>query len=99
MSVPQRSRDSTRRDSSVGSAGEVMGVGLQFAGSILVFLFVGRWLDTRLGTGPWLLLAGVFIGAGAGFYSLYRQLVIVPRGRSAKHQEGADTRTERREQE
>jgi ATP synthase protein I len=60
---------------------QYMGVGLQFAFSIVFFLFVGRWLDARLGTDPWLLLLGVFVGAGAGFYSLYRQLVIVPRER------------------
>jgi ATP synthase protein I len=65
-------------------AGEVLGVGLQFAGSILFFLFVGRWLDGRLGTEPWLLLVGVFVGASAGFYSLYRQLVIAPQKRKER---------------
>jgi ATP synthase protein I len=55
------------------------GVGLQFAGAIVLFLFLGRWADERLGTEPWLLLIGVFVGAGAGFYALYRQLVIAPR--------------------
>lgn len=51
-----------------------MGVGLQFAGAIVLFLFLGRWLDSRLGTEPWLLLAGVLVGSVAGFISLYRQL-------------------------
>ncbi len=67
--------------SSMSQAGEFMGVGLQFAGAILLFLFVGQWLDRRLGTSPWLLLLGVFTGAAAGFYALYRQLVIAPRER------------------
>jgi len=65
-------------------AGEVLGVGLQFAASIILFLFVGRWLDSRLGTEPLLLLVGVFVGASAGFYSLYRQLVIRPRERAER---------------
>lgn len=65
-------------------AAEFAGVGLQFAGAILLFLFAGRWLDARLGTEPWLLLAGVFVGAGAGFYSIYRQLVIAPREREER---------------
>lgn len=56
----------------------MMGLGLQFAASILLFLFVGHWLDGRLGSSPWLLIAGAFLGGGAGFYSLYRQLVTVP---------------------
>lgn len=74
--------------SSLGQAGEFMGVGLQFAGAILLFLFLGRWLDARLGTGPWLLLLGVFVGAGAGFYALYRQLVITPREKQRQKREG-----------
>jgi F0F1-type ATP synthase assembly protein I len=50
-------------------------VGLQFALSIVVFLYVGQWIDRRLGTAPWFLLIGVFVGAGAGFYSMYRKLM------------------------
>ena len=51
------------------------GVGLQFALSILVFLYLGQWLDRKLGTAPWLLLVGVFVGGTAGFYSMYRKLM------------------------
>ncbi len=57
------------------SAGEFAGIGLQFAASIIAFLFLGQWLDKRLGTGPWLLIIGVFVGAGASFYSIYRRLM------------------------
>lgn len=57
------------------SAGEFAGVGLQFAVSILVFLYLGQWLDRKLGTEPWLLIIGVFLGAGASFYSMYRKLM------------------------
>ena len=51
------------------------GLGLQFALAILVFTFAGQWLDRRFGTEPWLLLVGVFTGAGGGFYSIYRRLM------------------------
>ena len=57
------------------SAAAYAGLGLQFALAILVFTFVGQWLDRRLGTEPWLLLVGVFTGAGGGFYSIYRRLM------------------------
>jgi ATP synthase protein I len=57
------------------SAAEFAGVGLQFAVSILVFLYLGQWLDRKLGTAPWLLILGVFLGAGASFYSMYRKLM------------------------
>lgn len=83
MPVPDR-----RGERSTSSeAGQYLGVGMQFAGAIVMFLFVGQWLDERLGTSPWLLLIGVFVGAGAGFYSLYRQLVIVPRERERRRRE------------
>src|SRR4028118_2411928 len=51
------------------------GVGLQFAVSILLFLYVGQWLDRRFGTSPWLMMTGVFLGGGGAFYSMYRRLV------------------------
>ena len=57
------------------SAAAYAGLGLQFALAILVFTFAGQWLDRRLGTEPWLLLVGVFLGAGGGFYSIYRRLM------------------------
>ncbi|HEV7993617.1 MAG TPA: AtpZ/AtpI family protein [Gemmatimonadaceae bacterium] len=56
------------------SVSEFAGVGIQFAVSIIVFLYLGQWLDRKLGTAPWLLIIGVFLGAGASFYSMYRKL-------------------------
>ncbi|MEX2582081.1 MAG: AtpZ/AtpI family protein [Gemmatimonadota bacterium] len=74
------------RGSTTNQMGEFAGVGLQFAGAIVLFLLLGSWLDARLGTEPWLLLAGVLIGAVGGFYSMYRQLVILPRERKREGQ-------------
>jgi ATP synthase protein I len=50
------------------------GVGLQFIIAIVLFLYLGKWVDSRLGTGPAFLIVGVFLGAGASFYSLYRKI-------------------------
>src|SRR5687768_8826853 len=61
------------------SVGDYAGVGLQFALTIVVFMFAGMWLDRRLGTSPWLLMLFVFGGAGAGFYSIYRKLMTAQR--------------------
>jgi Putative F0F1-ATPase subunit Ca2+/Mg2+ transporter len=55
------------------------GAGVQFVISILLFLYIGKWLDGKLGTAPWLLMAGVFVGAGAGFYSFYRRIMAASR--------------------
>jgi F0F1-type ATP synthase assembly protein I len=56
------------------SAAELAGAGVQFALAIVVFLFVGEWLDRRLGTAPVFLILGVFAGAAGGFYSMYRKV-------------------------
>lgn len=50
-------------------------MGLQFALSILLFVYAGQWVDRKLGTTPLFLVLGAFIGAGAGFYSMYRRLM------------------------
>jgi F0F1-type ATP synthase assembly protein I len=56
------------------SGADFAGVGIQFALAIIVFLFAGQWLDNRLGTNGILTIAGVFVGAGAAFYSMYRRI-------------------------
>ncbi len=56
------------------SGADFAGVGIQFAFAILAFLFAGQWLDKWFGTNGLLTIAGVFIGAGAAFYSMYRKV-------------------------
>ena len=65
-----------RGEKGLGFTGEgadprLMGLGLQFVIAILLCLYAGMWLDTKLHTGPWLMLIGALIGASAGFYSMY----------------------------
>lgn len=50
------------------------GVGIQFGLTITLFALLGRWLDGRFGTTPWLLLVGVLIGFGGGTYSLLKKV-------------------------
>ena len=50
------------------------GMGVQFLVAILLFLFIGKWLDSRLGTSPWLLILGVFTGATASTVAMYRRI-------------------------
>jgi ATP synthase protein I len=56
-------------------ASALMGLGLQFVVAILACLYAGMWLDRKLGTAPWMLVLGVFVGAGAGFYAMYRVIL------------------------
>jgi hypothetical protein len=61
--------------------GAVFGYGLTWTLSTILFLLAGKKLDEWIGTAPWLTLLGAFVGGGAGFWYMYRQLVIEPRRR------------------
>ena len=52
-----------------------MGHGLTWALSVLLFLLAGWWLDGKAGTTPLFMILGAFVGAGAGFYSIYHHIV------------------------
>jgi F0F1-type ATP synthase assembly protein I len=56
------------------SGADFAGVGMQFALAIVLFLFAGQWLDKRLGTNGLFTIAGVFVGAIAAFYNMYRKI-------------------------
>jgi F0F1-type ATP synthase assembly protein I len=59
------------------------GVGIQFAGTFLAFGALGWWLDGKLGTTPWLMMAGILLGAAGAFWSLVRR--VLPDGLFARH--------------
>ncbi|MEP7000856.1 MAG: AtpZ/AtpI family protein [bacterium] len=42
---------------------------------IIAGVYGGQWLDRKLGTAPWLLIAGVLLGAGLASYSIYTKLM------------------------
>jgi F0F1-type ATP synthase assembly protein I len=48
---------------------------MTFVVAILGGLYLGQWADRKLGTAPWLLIIGVFVGAGASFWSMYSKLM------------------------
>ncbi|HSG46770.1 MAG TPA: AtpZ/AtpI family protein [Longimicrobiales bacterium] len=58
------------------ASGKYAGLGLQLAAAIGLFLWLGWLADHRLGTTPLFTIVGAFVGAGGGFYSLYRQLIL-----------------------
>ena len=47
---------------------------LSFVLSTVTCLGVGWALDRWLGTGPWLVVTGILLGAGVGFYQFVRLL-------------------------
>ena len=64
-----------QRSSSKGLSGaDFAGLGIQFAAVIVVFVFLGQWLDRRFGDTGMFTIAAVFVGAAGAFFSMYRKI-------------------------
>jgi F0F1-type ATP synthase assembly protein I len=70
---PERQRQST----ALRQVTALAGAGIQFAVTAALCTAAGWWLDGRLGSSPWLLMAGGIVGAVGAFYRLYRTLIDV----------------------
>ncbi|HUQ83620.1 MAG TPA: AtpZ/AtpI family protein [Gemmatimonadaceae bacterium] len=69
---PPAPTDQDRRERS--SAARYASAGFQFAITLLLGLALGYWADKKYGS-SYFTFVGVFVGAGAAFYSMYRQLM------------------------
>lgn len=84
MNSPERSsRDRDGRPDgesadTLGAVGRYAGHGLTLGLSVALFTWLGSLLDARLGSEPLFILSGALLGFGAGFYSMYRALVLEP---------------------
>jgi len=58
--------------SGLRAAGPYMGLGVQLAGSVLLYVVAGYLADRWLGTEPWLLVAGSMLGMATFFVLLAR---------------------------
>jgi len=56
-------------------AGPYIDASWQLAGSVGLWTVVGWFLDKKLGTSPWLLVAGALLGIGLGFYLFFKILM------------------------
>ena len=61
-----------------------IGLGLEIAIPMVLFLLLGFKLDGWLETGPWLTLLGAFVGMSVTFYNLYRRISTPPAGGSGE---------------
>lgn len=74
--------------------GPYLTVGLQLAITVVVFFFLGRWLDDTFQTAPWLMIAGLMLGIVGGLISFFRTAITLGRKqdeeaarRRAKHED------------
>ena len=72
---PDRAGKSARdRGRALREAGPYLGLGTTLAATVGVGVAVGHWLDGRLGTEPWFLLAGGIVSLGAALTYFFRKV-------------------------
>ena len=54
--------------------GQLSTIGLSFVFALAIGFGAGYWLDSVLGTKPWLSFIGFFLGFAAGVLNVYRVL-------------------------
>ncbi len=66
------------------AAARLMGIGFFIGGSIVLGVFVGLWLDSRLNTRPILTIVGLFAGLAIAGFGVYRMLLPLLANRKEK---------------
>ena len=64
------------------SYGRFASFGVQFVATMCLLGWGGWWLDGKLGTYPWLMIVGLFAGAGGSFYALILAVNGAPKPRA-----------------
>lgn len=54
--------------------GQLSTIGMSFVFALVIGFGAGYWLDTTVGTKPWLSFVGFFLGLAAGVLNVYRVL-------------------------
>jgi ATP synthase protein I len=69
-------------------AAPYLGLGWAFVAPMILGLVAGFYLDRWLGTEPWLLLAGLLLGMGAGFLALYGVILRLKHDEEQRRKDG-----------
>lgn len=75
---PKKDRDKDIKKQGQGGVLQALAltttIGMELAISVVLGYYGGKFLDTKLATGPWLMLAGVILGLAAGILGVYKTL-------------------------
>jgi len=58
-----------------GTALRLVGVGFYIGGCIVLGVFVGLWLDSKLNTRPIFVIVGLLFGLFLAFYGVYQMVL------------------------
>ena len=70
--APQREPGQTRSPGTMQTLGSIGSVGLAFVIAVTIGFWVGRRIDSWLGTSPWFTFVFFFIGVVAGALNVFR---------------------------
>ena len=62
-----------KKEKQFSALGLAWNLGYTIAVPIVVFALAGRYLDKKLGTSPWLLLAGILISIAVSSWAVYKK--------------------------
>jgi len=60
------------------------GMGFFIGGSIVLGVFTGHWLDSKLNSEPILAIVGLLVGIMVAFYGIYRMILPLTRNKQNK---------------
>lgn len=72
---PQTSGPNPESDSSktaYRAFGLVTAIGADLVGCILGGLYLGKWIDSKVGTTPFLMVLGILLGLAAGIFGIFQ---------------------------
>jgi ATP synthase protein I len=67
--------------------GPFLTLGIQLAISVVVFFFIGYWLDGKFGTSPWGTIGGALVGVAGGLFKFLREAVSLGKKADAEYKQ------------
>jgi F0F1-type ATP synthase assembly protein I len=59
----------------LAQAAPYLGLGVQLAATVVIMVFIGKWIDEKYNSGGLWTLVCAFIGGGAGIYNFIREVL------------------------
>ena len=77
----------------VGGYGPYLSLGAQLAFGVVVFFFLGRYLDGKFATAPWLTILGSMLGITGGLIKFIRTAIKMGQQEDREHEEHVEKKS------
>ncbi len=75
--------ESGTENSTMRSIAPYLTMGIQLAIPVVLFFFLGKWLDNKYNTSPWLMFSGLILGAVGGMIKFIQSVMALGRQQDA----------------